>query len=276
MNNTWNHYQDNKVEWLLDDPGRTHLQEYLQAGVVAFLFGRGADGATCPCDANKDGVTNPAPINGNERTSLNADDDGGYFKERAPAYYAAGAIPLSGGGQPAPTATRTPTRTPTAAPTATRTPPAGAAHPRPGDGDRQLRDARARRRVTFDDRPGQNQPLGGQYPAGVIDWGSGQWYLSGPYGDFSTKSVSFSGGGITSRAFTLLGSRGLVSLRAYNGGGATSTVTLSCAGNPTRTQSVPAGEVATIATGWTAPCATVTVTSSNGWDTNFDDLVLTS
>ncbi|MGH2370666.1 MAG: hypothetical protein ACRDI2_21015, partial [Chloroflexota bacterium] len=28
MNNTWNHYQDNKVEWLLDDPGRAHLNEY--------------------------------------------------------------------------------------------------------------------------------------------------------------------------------------------------------------------------------------------------------
>ncbi|HEX2514738.1 MAG TPA: hypothetical protein VH257_08540, partial [Chloroflexota bacterium] len=75
QNNTWNHYQDNKVEVLLDDPTRGRLQEYVEAGVVAFLFGRGADGATCPCDANRDGVTNPAPINGNDRTSLNADDD---------------------------------------------------------------------------------------------------------------------------------------------------------------------------------------------------------
>jgi hypothetical protein len=103
MNNTWNHYQDNKVEWLLDDPDRTHLQEYLQAGVVAFLFGRGADGATCPCDSNKDGVTNPAPINGNVRASLNEDDDGGYFKERAQAYYASGALLLPG-APPAPEA----------------------------------------------------------------------------------------------------------------------------------------------------------------------------
>jgi hypothetical protein len=273
MNNTWNHYQDNKVEWFLDDPGRTHLQEYLQAGVVAFLFGRGADGATCPCDANRDGVTNPAPINGNDRTSLNADDDGGYFKERAPAYYAAGAIPLGGGSQPAPTATRTPTPRPAA----TRTPT-----PLPGQPTSVPPTATsssgtpAQLTVTFNDKAGQNQPLGGQYPAGVIDWGSGQWYHSGPYGDFTTKSVSFSGGGITSRALTLLGSRRLVSLRAYNGGGGASTVTLACAGQPTKSQSVPAGGVATIATGWEAPCASVTVTSSNGWDTNFDDLVLAS
>jgi hypothetical protein len=86
QNNTWNHYQDNKVEWLLDEPARTHLKAYADAGVIAFLFGRGADGVTCACDANRDGVTNPAPINGNIRPSINADDDGGYFKEKARAY----------------------------------------------------------------------------------------------------------------------------------------------------------------------------------------------
>jgi len=94
MNNTWNHYQDNTVEWFLDDAGRANLSAYVRAGVIAFLFGRGADGATCACDAAGDGVTNPAPIGGNTRTSLNADDDGGYFRERAAAYYAAGKLAL--------------------------------------------------------------------------------------------------------------------------------------------------------------------------------------
>jgi len=93
-NNTWNHYQDNKVEWLFDDPGRVNLSAYARAGVVAFLFGRGGDGSTCACDAAGDGVTNPAPIGGNTRISLSADDDGGYFRERAAAYYAAGAVAL--------------------------------------------------------------------------------------------------------------------------------------------------------------------------------------
>ena len=51
--------------------------------MVAVLFGRGADGPTCACDAAGDGVTNPAPINGNTGVSLNADDDGGYFKQQA-------------------------------------------------------------------------------------------------------------------------------------------------------------------------------------------------
>ncbi len=93
-NNTWDHYQDNKVETLLGDPNRAELDDYAHAGVVAALFGRGADGPTCACDAAGDGVTNPAPINGNNGTSLNADDDGGYFEQQAGSYYGAGALAL--------------------------------------------------------------------------------------------------------------------------------------------------------------------------------------
>ena len=94
VNNTYGHYQDNKVEWLFDDPGRVNLGAYARAGVVAFLFSGGGGGSTCACDAVGDGITNPAPIGGNTRPSLSADDDGGYFRERAAAYYAAHATAL--------------------------------------------------------------------------------------------------------------------------------------------------------------------------------------
>jgi hypothetical protein len=117
QNNTWGHYQDNRVEWLLDDATRAHLTSYRDAGVVAFLFGGGAAGVTCACDANGNGVTNPAPINGNVMqsqlaaagtppsqttvggvptlvTPYAANDDGGYFRWRVWAYYQAGALPL--------------------------------------------------------------------------------------------------------------------------------------------------------------------------------------
>jgi hypothetical protein len=124
MNNTWNHYQDNRVEWLLDDPSRAHLNEYINAGVIGFLFGRGAGGATCACDAAGDGTTNPAPINGNTLMSLNADDDGGFFRQKAAAYYTTGALSLAGSSAPpAPTSTPpVPTSTLPAA-TATTVPP---------------------------------------------------------------------------------------------------------------------------------------------------------
>ena len=94
MNDTWGHYQDNRVQWLLGTGARAHLQAYVNAGYVGFLFGGGADGTTCACDAQHDGVTNPAPIDGNTRPSLSADDDGGYFRAQVKAYYKAGALKL--------------------------------------------------------------------------------------------------------------------------------------------------------------------------------------
>jgi hypothetical protein len=114
QNNTTGHYQDNRPEWLLDEPARTHLAAYRDAGVVAFLFGGGAGGTTCACAGQGDGVTNPAAVNGNSylsslgsgapsfngstlTTPYAADDDGGFFRWKAWQYYQAGAMTVSGG-----------------------------------------------------------------------------------------------------------------------------------------------------------------------------------
>jgi hypothetical protein len=72
---------------LLGPGSGARLRACAAAGFAGLMFGRGADGATCACDAAKDGVTNPAPIDGNTRPSSSADDDGGYFKMQARAYY---------------------------------------------------------------------------------------------------------------------------------------------------------------------------------------------
>ena len=123
QNNTTSHYQDNRPEWLLDDPSRGHLASFIDAGVVAFLFGGGAGGVSCTCDAQNDGVTNPAPINGNTLASelapagtapsqvmrgstptlvtpYAADDDGGFLRWKAWQYYQAGPITFGGGVPP--------------------------------------------------------------------------------------------------------------------------------------------------------------------------------
>jgi lysophospholipase L1-like esterase len=134
-------------------------------------------------------------------------------------------------------------------------------------------DPNAPRTVTFDDLAGQSRPLNGQYPSGTIDWGSSRWWHSSPWGRFTTKSISFNAAGVTSASFTFVSPRRLQRLNAYNGGGSASTVSLSCAGQPTQTVSVAAGALVAIITGWTGTCGTVTVSSSNGWNTNFDDLV---
>lgn len=99
VDNSRGHYQDNRVEWLLDDPTGSHLRAYADAGVIALFFGRGADGGTDASDAQQDGVTNPEPIGGNARVSLSADDDGGYFRERAAAFYRASPVTFPGPGR---------------------------------------------------------------------------------------------------------------------------------------------------------------------------------
>jgi hypothetical protein len=123
VNNTDGHYQDNRAEWFFDEAARTHLTAYRDAGVVAFLFGGGASGVTCACNAKGDGVTNPAAINGNTMASelasagtaptqvmrgstptlvtpYAADDDGGFFRWRAWKYYQDGPMSLSASTTP--------------------------------------------------------------------------------------------------------------------------------------------------------------------------------
>jgi len=125
-------------------------------------------------------------------------------------------------------------------------------------------------RATFDDLSNPNRVLNGQYPSGVIDWGTNNWYLSGPWLLFTTNSVGFNGAGPTSKTFRLVNPR-MTQVDAFNGGNVNSTVTIACAGQPTANVVINAGARVTIATGWTSKCSgNVTVTSSNGWDTNFD------
>jgi hypothetical protein len=63
LDDTWQHFRDNRPEWLLGDGWRAHLQAYARAGVMALLFGGGADGTT------------------SETT------DGGWFLRHARSYY---------------------------------------------------------------------------------------------------------------------------------------------------------------------------------------------
>lgn len=124
--------------------------------------------------------------------------------------------------------------------------------------------------INFNDR--STGALSGVYPSGLATWNSG-WIVSAPFGGFSTPNISFSGASLTSASFTFATPRRVVSIEAGNGGGAVSTITLSCSGNTTKTQSVAAGATVTISTGWTNNCTTVTVGSSNSWETNFDNIV---
>ncbi len=163
---------------------------------------------------------------------------------------------------PAPTASAsvTPVATATTTPTATVNPGASGALT-----------------ISFDDATlvGQDRPLNGIYPADAVDWGINQWYLSAPWQQFATKSIGFNGAGPTSARFSLVSPRTVLAIDAYNGGSTASVVTLSCAGNPPVSATV-LGSAApiTLVTRWVNYCASATVDSTNGWNTNFDNLVI--
>jgi hypothetical protein len=87
--NTPGHYCDNLAQTLLENyPQNPTIARYVQAGCAGFMFNAGQGDSTHVFDARKDGITNPSPCPGNAgNKSEYADDDGGYLRLRAAAYY---------------------------------------------------------------------------------------------------------------------------------------------------------------------------------------------
>jgi hypothetical protein len=48
LNNTWGHYQDNRLQWWFGAGSAAHLRATADAGVIGLLFGGGATGTTSP------------------------------------------------------------------------------------------------------------------------------------------------------------------------------------------------------------------------------------
>ncbi len=128
--------------------------------------------------------------------------------------------------------------------------------------------------VDFNNLTPFNRALNGQYPSGVINWGTNVWFLSGPWLGFTTNSISFNSSGTTSQPITLITPRQLRQIEAFNGGPGSSTVSVSCAGQTTAQVTLAVNQRATLVTNWTGVCSTITIGSTNGWDTNFDNLIL--
>lgn len=125
--------------------------------------------------------------------------------------------------------------------------------------------------VTFDAFPGQDETFNG--PHGPIHFGLDRWYIASPWGGFDTKSISFNGGGLTQASLSIFGQRRVLGLDAFTWDSG-ATLTLSCIDLPTLTFPLAAGQVTHVVPSWQSPCTVFTVTTSNGWDTNFDNLEL--
>lgn len=165
--------------------------------------------------------------------------------------------------------TSPPTLPPTPTPTASPTPPPAEPVPTPPSGGLT---------VSFNDR-GMGDLLN-QYPSTEINWGtSGLLEIAAPWKSFLTQNMGYTTNSTSSLSatFSILKNRRLVSIEALNGGTVASTVSIACTGNTTKTQSVAVNQRLTIPTGWTNNCSSaVTLSSTNGWNTNFDNIILSA
>jgi len=126
--------------------------------------------------------------------------------------------------------------------------------------------------ITFNDLPNPDRALDGQYPVGVADWGTNKWHLLPPWWNSPTNIIVFANEGVISATFDFLTPAILQSVRVANEGTDASTVSLACAGNQTVNQVIPPNQTAVVVSNWTVACTTISLGSSNGWFTNFDDI----
>jgi len=127
--------------------------------------------------------------------------------------------------------------------------------------------------ITFDD---PHLPAGtelqGQYPSGVIDWGSGEWQIGVPQGKFGTFNLSLADDGITTAKFSFYSPRIFVGVDVYNGGSEPAVVTVHSPEIREMSFTIKPGELQRLRTGWRDPSSSVIFDVKNGGKLRFDNL----
>jgi hypothetical protein len=127
--------------------------------------------------------------------------------------------------------------------------------------------------VTFDD---PHLPAGtrldGQYPSGVIDWGTDQWRINVPEGAFGTFNLALTDPKAASARFRFNSPRIFVGLDVYNGGASEATLTVHSPEFRETSFIVKPGELRRIRTGWNDPTTSVTFDLKNGEGLRFDNI----
>jgi hypothetical protein len=129
------------------------------------------------------------------------------------------------------------------------------------------------RYVTFDDPhlPGGTF-LEGDYPSGVIDWGSDVWRINVPEGKFGTFSLCLADSKASGAEFRFYWPRVFVGVDVYNGGASEATVTLRSTEMPAISFSIKPGELRRLRTGWRDATSFVVLDLKNGEGLRFDNL----
>jgi hypothetical protein len=127
--------------------------------------------------------------------------------------------------------------------------------------------------VTFDDPHLLAGTLfKGQYPSGVIDWGTEQWRINVPEGGFGTFNLAIADPKARSAEFRFYWPRIFVGIDVYNGGTSDAKITVHSPENRQTSFSVKPGQLQRLRTGWRDPSSTVTFDIQNGEELRFDNL----
>lgn len=114
--------------------------------------------------------------------------------------------------------------------------------------------------------------LGGQYPSGVIEWGTGQWKIHVPDGAFGTFNLALADPKSEKAEFSFYSPRIFVGFDVYNGGKEEATITVRCPELREMVYTVKPGEVKRIRTGWVDPSSTVYFNFVHGEGVLIDNL----
>ena len=130
------------------------------------------------------------------------------------------------------------------------------------------------RMITFDD---PHLPAGtvlqGEYPAGAIEWGEGQWAMHVPQGKFGTFNLGLADPGEKTAEFRFYWPRIFVGVDVYNNGPAEATLTIRCPEMREVNFTVKPGELRRLRTNWPDPSSSVAFDFQNGEGLIFDNLV---
>jgi hypothetical protein len=127
--------------------------------------------------------------------------------------------------------------------------------------------------VSFDD---PHLPAGtvlkGQYPSGVIDWGSGAWRINVPEGAFGTFNLALADSKATTAEFRFASPRIFSGIDVYNGGASDATITIHSPKAREISFTVKSGQLQRLRTGWREVSSSVIFELKNGEGLRFDNL----
>ena len=127
--------------------------------------------------------------------------------------------------------------------------------------------------ISFDDpHLAAGTPLLGQYPSGVIDWGTGAWQISAPSGKFGTFNLALADTKATQAEFSFYAPYIFVGVDVYNGGDSNATITFRSPENREIGFTIKPRELRRLRTEWRDPSSQVSVNFTEGSGLRFDNL----